>query len=226
MNRRAGSPEERRDQRRCSLLEAALGVIGTEGYQAATVEQVCRKAAVSTRDFYREFANREDLIGTLFEEQITRLTTVVGETASLERPGDAAADTQARVEAFVHGMVDDPRVARLVILESVGISPATEARRRAAYRRFQDLVAALAQTYAESGQIPERDFRLLASGVVGGIYEIIADWLHQDDRPSTEELAAGATYFVRLVFAGILPEELPDPREVPAGEMAEPSQER
>ncbi|MQA12822.1 MAG: TetR family transcriptional regulator [Pseudonocardiaceae bacterium] len=52
------SAQQRRSDRRARLLVAALDLIGTQGYAAATVEALCGAARVSTRTFYEEFGGR------------------------------------------------------------------------------------------------------------------------------------------------------------------------
>src|SRR5687767_13409420 len=61
---------ERRSERRDAMLAAGLELFGTKGYAATTVEEVCRRAYVSSRNFYEEFENRLDLLVAVGEQII------------------------------------------------------------------------------------------------------------------------------------------------------------
>src|ERR1700743_249076 len=62
---------QRRAERRQRLMTAALELFGTEGYPATSIERLCARANVSTRNFYEDFASREALLIAL-HDQITQ----------------------------------------------------------------------------------------------------------------------------------------------------------
>lgn len=179
---------ERRAQRRQALLDSALELFGTKGYAATSIEELCRTSFVSTRYFYEEFQNREDLLASLYEDLLARAWEEVL-AAEVEPGADyLRRDTRARVGAFVHALLDDPRAARIVCLEAVGVSPALEARRRAAHLRYADALANFFLDYFPEGTDPGHDFELVALGMVGAINEIIIDWMERDEPGSLDQL--------------------------------------
>ena len=58
---------DRARQRRERFLDAAVELFGTHGYAATSVPQVCKAAGLSSRQFYQEFSDREDLLRTLYD---------------------------------------------------------------------------------------------------------------------------------------------------------------
>lgn len=50
-----------RETAKTKLLDAALRVIRTKGYEAATVDELCRAAGVSKGSFFHYFAGKEEL---------------------------------------------------------------------------------------------------------------------------------------------------------------------
>src|SRR4051794_41116995 len=62
------APEQRRAERRERLLAAALDLFTTTGYQQAKIADLCTSAGVSTRNFYEEFASKEQVLLTLHEQ--------------------------------------------------------------------------------------------------------------------------------------------------------------
>ena len=108
------------------MLAAGLDLFGTKGYADTTVEEVCRRAYVSSRNFYEEFDNRLGLLVAVGERIVAgafAAWTAIGG----DRPGPRCGGA---VSALVHTLVDDPRVARVAFIETVGIEPAHEALRR------------------------------------------------------------------------------------------------
>ena len=59
---RGTTADERAEQRRVRLLEAALELLGTEGAAGVTVRAVVRASALSPRFFYESFSDRDALL--------------------------------------------------------------------------------------------------------------------------------------------------------------------
>ena len=81
---------ERREERRDAMLAAGLDLFGTKGYAATTVEEVCRRAYVSSRNFYEEFDNRLGLLVAVGERIVA---AAFASWTAIGGPGDAAAGT-------------------------------------------------------------------------------------------------------------------------------------
>ena len=64
----SGKPKgDKRDRTRTALLEAARALIREKGYERTTMEQVARRAGMTTGAIYGNFKNRGELfIGTTF----------------------------------------------------------------------------------------------------------------------------------------------------------------
>ena len=72
-------------ERRQSILDAALTVMSDEGYARTTTMRLAQQVGVAEPILYRHFASKEDILRTLLEEVITRMTAafqqlVAGET--------------------------------------------------------------------------------------------------------------------------------------------------
>jgi len=188
--RRGRTLEERRQERREALLAAALEVFGTKGYGASSIEEICRRAYVSSRDFYAEFANREALFNALGELLTIRVYRALTQVEVPDGPATDLPRTRARIAQLVHVLVDDPRVARIAIVESVGISEEHESRRRAAHRLYADWIQGYvgAEMAAKGVDGPQR--RALALALVGAVNELIVDWIHTPvpERCTVDEL--------------------------------------
>lgn len=178
------SPSDRRAERRRKLLDAGLTLYGTQGYASTTIAQLCRSAGVAPIKFYDEFSSQEALLVEVCEELIG--TTVQQVVAAVElAPADVEARARAGLSAFCHALLDDPRRARVALIEIVGVSSDVEKRRRRFLGLYADvLIDFLRGIVAARGDLldidPERG-RMLAMVLVGGVNEAIVGYLL--DRP-------------------------------------------
>jgi AcrR family transcriptional regulator len=194
--------EERRRQRRRRLLDAALELFTAQSYATVTVDLVCQVASVSTKSFYADFANKEELFIELYDELIQRAKDAV---LTVDLAGlDEDARTRARLAAFVHACVDDPRVALVCFLEAPGLTAAIDARRRTVHHEFATYVESLAGPYLAAGRRPPSGhYRLGAVAVVGAIKEVIIDWVLDPDPAPVEAVIDGLADFLALVRAPV-----------------------
>ena len=181
---------ERRQERRDALLDAAIEVFGTKGYASSSIEEICRKAYVSSRDFYAEFANREALLRAVGLQITERVYAALTDVEVEPGPDLLRRRTWARVAGLVHVLVDDPRVARIAIVESVGISADHEARRLSAHHLYADWICTYVRDELESKGLDERRQQAFSLALVGAVNELIVDWILQppDQRCSVDEL--------------------------------------
>jgi AcrR family transcriptional regulator len=176
---------ERRAERRARLIDAATDAFGTDGYQSTSIEQLCQAAGISTRNFYEEFSGREELLATLHDNLNHRaLEAVTGAIAETD-PLDIEARAAAGVSAYFKVMTSDARLARIALVESVGVSAELEAHRHAAYGQFASLIQSEADRLARHELIPTRDYSLTAVALVGAIQALINTWTTDNDWDST-----------------------------------------
>jgi AcrR family transcriptional regulator len=168
--------DQRRAQRRDALLDAALDLFAEQGYLGTSIEQICQRAYVGTKSFYEVFDSRESCYVALLR-RITEQTTAHMVRVLEAAPADEPAATRILIEAFAHWFADDVRLAKVTFGEGSAITPAAERQRRANRRWAAEFIESIWQRYgAGSGRT-----RGVAVGVVGGLFEIVADWVHDAD---------------------------------------------
>jgi AcrR family transcriptional regulator len=200
---RGRTAEERRQDRREALLAAGLDLFGTKGYAATSVEEVCRHAYVTTRNFYAEFANREALlvaVGERIAGDVYLAAADVGDEFP-EGPDQFRRLTRAYVANLVRAVTSDPRVARIAFVEFVGVSSDHEATRRQSRRAYAVALADGLAPVLRGWGLAERLRQPFILAMVGGIDELIADWvLHPDARTTVDELVDTITEFALTVL--------------------------
>lgn len=162
----------RDDDRRRRLLDAALQVYGTTGYAGATVGHVCRLAHVSTRSFYELYADQAELLTQLYRELNAEVLAGFAD-AQLDAGERLDRAVRTLVAAALTPMLADERKVRVLEVESVGVSPALEQERRAAYRTFAVAIDAVFAAFARAGLIAAAPGGLASLMLVGGITEAL-----------------------------------------------------
>ena len=185
------SPEDRRADRRRKILDAALDLYSSTGYASTTITALCHRANVSAVKFYEEFATQEEVIGVICAEIVVGAMTDVAAAIEGVEP-DTEAVARAGLTAYCEYLLSDPRRARVLYVEVVGISSAVEAVRHDAMRTFADLTVGMYETNARKngGEPVERTprVRLIARTLVGACTEGIVACMLDPDAFSVEQL--------------------------------------
>jgi AcrR family transcriptional regulator len=168
------SATDRLTRRRRQLLDAGLQLFGTAGYRATTVRQLCREAKVSDRYFYEQFDSTEDLLLAVYDECTGRL-----EEAAVSALGDGDGDVgelaHRGIDAFLAVVESDPRLARVVWFEVLGVSSRVESTYLARMQSFGHLMLGVLAD-REAPVLPEAARELLASTAVGAVSHTVVTW--------------------------------------------------
>ncbi|NWK97420.1 TetR/AcrR family transcriptional regulator [Sphingobium lactosutens] len=103
---------ERSDLVKRRLFDAAIKVVGENGYAEASVSRITRLAGVAQGTFYNHFPNRQDLLDQLLPTVGERMLAYIG-----ERIGGIASETEkevARFRAFFDFLVEVPQFMRIL----------------------------------------------------------------------------------------------------------------
>lgn len=172
---RGASTEERREDRRRRLLDAALEIIGTQGLSTLTVRGVCERAKVGPRFFYEAFPDLDALaITLLLELQSSALDRARAAVAACT--GTPAERIRAGVGAIIGELIDDPRRANIVFAQAFG----NEALMRSRFASMRTVATTIIEQTRVILDIPEgHDTAMAATSqlITGGAAELVLVWL-------------------------------------------------
>lgn len=192
---------ERRQERRQALLESALELFGTRGFAATTVDDVCRHANVSTRNFYEEYDNRLALLSALVDELAERALHAVVAVEIEPGPDFVARRTQVRVSALVHALVDDPRVARVVFVDNVAGWAQYPELMTDILGRFTRWLHEFWRDHLDGLGVARERQQALAVGVVGASVALLGDWARAPgDRTSVDDIVDHIVEFATVLL--------------------------
>jgi AcrR family transcriptional regulator len=211
---RGVTPAERQAERRERLMEAGLELFGTIGYAHTSVRAISTAASLNSRYFYESFSSREDLLHYVYQRIVTDIFTKAVQAAQ----GETTIENQARatVRAAWTTVTGDRRKARIVALEVVGVSERLERMRHETRQALAQLTADNAMSLAGSGVRLRLDPVLTARFLMGGVVEVLLEWINGDLTASVDEVVEHFTaLFTAAAYAAVAHDE-PEPGPGPA----------
>jgi len=184
-------------------MQAGLEVFGTDGFASGSIRAVCAAASLNSRYFYESFSSREDLLYYVYRR-------IAGEVASAVNMATAEADT---IEEQAHSgllaawtlLTEDPRKARVLALEVVGVSARLERLRRENGHAFADLLVRNSRSI--TGELLRMDPVLTARSLTGAVIDLLVDWINGDLDASVEEIVEHFTRLFTAVVSAAVAEE-------------------
>jgi AcrR family transcriptional regulator len=167
------------------LLEAAIRIVAAKGYAATTIGDLTGEAGISRTTFYELYPDKEACFLAAYDSVVEVLMRRIVRAYEAEERWPERA--RAGLDALVRTLCEEPRLARLAMVDIGSAGPAAQRRHRVAMQRLTPLFDE-GRDFAERGhRLPANTSRMAVGGVTGLI---------------TEELVGGS--------AERLPELLPD----------------
>jgi len=82
------------------------------------------------------------------------------------------------------------------------VSPQMEARRREAIHDMAGLIEAYLNNLVSKGELPKRNYHLVSVALVGGINELLAEWLMLENPPDIPELSEEIINILNALIRG------------------------
>jgi AcrR family transcriptional regulator len=161
------SPEQVAESQRERLLAAVAGIVGEQGYRAATIAKIVKAASVSTRDFYDHFSSVEECFLAAFEAVVANLEALVanGVEAIPDWPDRVVAALRVALDFFT----EEPQLARVCLIEPVSATPATALRFHEAVSQCVPLLSQGRALHSGGGSLP----RSTEDSLLGGAVSIV-----------------------------------------------------
>jgi TetR/AcrR family acrAB operon transcriptional repressor len=207
----ARKTKEEAQETRNAILEAAVRVFAIKGVARTSLDDIAREAGVTRGAIYWHFANKTDLLNTLWDQVLLFYAPLAEASENPDEP-DPLGKLKALYLSFFTGMVEDQRQQQLfrLLFDDSDRSKDTEAirLRHAQIRRerLQGIQNTLNNAKARGQLPPEFDVRLGAISVLVYIYGLIANWIMTpemfDIRRDVPDLIEGMVQMLRSSFTG------------------------
>jgi len=181
------------DPARSRIADAMVDLVAEHGYEAASVQAVCKLAAVGRAEFDRLFADKEDCFLTLHEEIGAELCDRVN--SAYEGPASWHDRIWAAGWAAMRFLQEDPVRARFFVVEVNGAGGAAQARRDRLLQRFADLIDAGRQELEDPGSVSRCTAEIVAGAIYGTILgKVEGGWVERGDE-----------FLPELVYMAVMP---------------------
>jgi AcrR family transcriptional regulator len=168
------SAEERRAERRATLLDAALGIWQEQGWAAVTMRGVCARAGLTDRYFYESFADRDELLATVWDQARDQTLAMVLSSIADIRDTPPLDQLRVALHVVVHHIAEEPHQAQIIFGDHAG-STVLEERRRDTVQLATDLLIDLARPFLRD-DVDETAFRIAVLLGMGGFVEVLFAW--------------------------------------------------
>lgn len=153
------------------IHRALIDAVAERGYESLRVRDIVRRAGVSTRAFYELFSSKDDC----FLYSYDRLTRRATRRMVAVQAGEPDWRRRARLifDELARQIAQDPKGARLVLVDIYRASPACAERARHAQRAFEVVLGESLARSPRGVAIP----RLMIEGIVAGVAGVARDCL-------------------------------------------------
>lgn len=181
------------------LLAAAMTVFASKGYHGTAVDDIVAVSKSSKGAFYHYFPSKQGVFLTLMDDLASIVEQGVETAIGAER--GALAKVEAALRVVVETAAAQKDLARILLIEAVGLGPELEAKRLDIHRRFAAMIQRHLDHAVAEKSIPPQDTELLARAWLGALNEIVTQWLMHGDGSLTGQLPALRTILLRSIGA-------------------------
>lgn len=215
--RHALTPEQVREDQRRRLVEAVPAVAAARGYEAMSVADIVKAAAVSRNAFYDNFGSKQECFAAAHEACHGRLLAVLEERC--ERGMSVEERVETALGAALAMLAAEPAVTRLLFVEAPGAGQENALRYHDWLRRYGTLLRATVPEAAEKSSLAVE----IDQVVVGGIATRVAS---EALAGRTRELRQQIPHLVAYVLAFYAPRPVGASEEPAVSPSSEPAAER
>jgi AcrR family transcriptional regulator len=192
--RHALAPDEVLSDQRERLLAAVPAVAAEHGYEAMSVADIVKAAAVSRNAFYKNFSDKQDCVATAHELGHERLFEVLS-TGCYE---GAAIDERVggSLEAGLDVLAGDPALARFLFVEAPSGGDEIALRYHEWLGRYGTLLRSAAPDLP-AGSVPQAEVEQV---IVGGLASRVASEVLRGRGDALRDLAAPFLEYVLAFY--------------------------
>ena len=188
--------ERRRALVRDRIVESALLLFETQGYEATTVAEIVRRADIAYGTFFNHFPSKLHLLREVADHSMRDLFENLEEIR--KQPGDFAEHLVLLFESSAERtLAKGPQMRELISAMMALAFPETAGNDD---RRIRLAFGQLLEDGARRGEVREDvDFETLLEVVVGAWYSMFFSWVHFDAYPLRERATKAARFLAQAL---------------------------
>lgn len=161
--------------------------------------------------FYHYFPSKQGIFVTLMETLAGMVEQSVESAIAAHR--GALAKVEAALRVVLETAAQQRDLARILLVEAVGLGPELEQKRLEIHRRFAAVIQRHLDRAVAEGSIPPQDTAVAARAWFGALVEVITQWLVGEEEDLHTRLPALRSLLLRSIgAAGAGEQPAPGPR--------------
>ncbi|HSH89742.1 MAG TPA: TetR/AcrR family transcriptional regulator [Ramlibacter sp.] len=196
MSEMESATESETSEHRHRLLEGMAHAVAAKGYPDTTIADIVREASVSRRTFYEHFSTKAECLIALYEAASHNALKVLRE--AIDPTHEWETQVESALTAYLGCMTQNPVLMRTLFIEILGLGQEGLQSRRRMNQEIADFI--LQVVNGEAGhKRTEPLSRGMAMAVVGGINELVLEYIESDRVAHLQELVGPSSELVRAV---------------------------
>ena len=184
-------------EHRHRLLEGMARAVAAKGYADTTIADIVREASVSRRTFYEHFSTKAECLIALYEAASHNALKVLRD--SIDPQHEWQTQVERALSAYLGCMQQNPVLMRTLFIEILGLGSEGLASRRRVNQEIADFMLGVVNG-GEAGRKRATPLPAgMAMAVVGGINELILQYIEQDRVAQLLELVEPSSRLLRAV---------------------------
>lgn len=158
------------------ILDGALAVFSRKGYHAASVDEIVTESHTSKGSVYFHFPNKQTLFLALVDKFADLVVRRVEDAISAETTGIQRVDAALRATLETFGKYRP--LAKIMLVQAVGLGSVFEDKRLEVHQRFASLVRIYLDQAVAEGDLQPLDTEIAALAWMGAINEVVIQWIY------------------------------------------------
>jgi AcrR family transcriptional regulator len=177
------------------IFDAVANLTAAKGYAALSLEEIVAEAAISLQTFYEHFDNKEEAFLATFEMGHAKATAAINRSLDLRLSWGQ--NVRLGLNALLEFLASEPAIARLACVDILIAYPHVSGRVNEANFSYIELL-----DIGPDDTYPNMPPAVMREASVGGIFELLHDYILHERTQRVTELVDHAMYIVITPFAG------------------------
>lgn len=179
------------------IFSALAEMIAERGYRDVSSTDIIDRAGILPEAFYDLFPDKETCFAEAYDEAITEAVYRTVEAGS--EAGECWQDqVHAALKAFLEYVAENPTMARMCLVETLGSGPAPTTRYEDTISRFMALLRGGREISPHSSMLPDST----EETIVGGLFWVVHDRIINHEVERIDALLSELTEFVLTPYIG------------------------
>ena len=182
---------------RTKILEAAVQVFAQKGYHETRVDDIVAESKTSKGSVYFYFPSKQDIFLGLIDTFSGLLESRLNDAIQKEAHGIQQMESALQVSLSLFSQYRT--LAKIVLVQAVGLGTAFEARRREINDRFAKIIRARLERAVLDKSIPPLQADLAARAWVGALNEVVIHWIYTGEPDLESAIPALQIFLLRSI---------------------------